>query len=198
MAHLTNAARRTVELARLERENSGASFGPGLFEDLRSEWLSATVSSAFGAEAFFNEFAASKGRDPDGEAWRTGSLGKRAERLLADICDRSQVSSKVKQNIDNLQNLRDAIVHYKTDDAYRYPKTRGGLRFVEQLGLRKNPLVDTTADFFPIRCVSSAYARWSIEAALDYIDEVLRLSTNLGFDRHLRKLRDLLTDIEMK
>jgi hypothetical protein len=81
-----------------------------------------------------------------------------------------------------LLNSRNALVHYKSKWGAEMQDEKSLYAQLERLGLLPPPFATSNTNFFPHRCLSASFASWSVDAAVQFINElykVLQISSPL-------------------
>ncbi len=193
-AHMKNAVKRCKALIDLEQDSSQQSFGDN-FEDYRAEWLSALMSGAASGEAYVNELIDRMGCNPDDVRWKMKALREKTKIFLKVERDLAfNLGRAESKKMQMVLNVRHAIMHFKPffDDQNQISKELEN----ELPILASCKLVDDGAPFFPMRCISSAYAIWATQCVLGFIHIVDEAVSEERYSKHFGVLEAELSAIQ--
>src|SRR6266699_176261 len=215
ISHIFAADFFSQNCAQIEKMYHGI-FSDELFNEHRSYVIEAIFSAVSFLEATINEFLADTLDHPEGEV--VSNLDPTTKTILADmwknnvvrtfsITNKFQVvlavarknlfdsAAPTYQAVDDLIELRNALVHYKpewiessqgTQDQKTAHKFEKRLRGKFPL----NPLTSLGNPFYPDKCLSHGCAEWAVASSLKFIDEFF---SKLGYSYpfvHIRPLKN--------
>lgn len=193
--HLRNAVNRHVALCSLEADDPNVREHE-TFEAIKDEWISCIVSSAAAADAYVNQLAdnlnTQKGLGDSYWQSRNRKLNERLKLLLHEAYDTEiNLGEGVFQQAQLVFDTRNACMHFRP----HYEHEEGQSTELENKLPRRtqNPKFEETAAFFPCRCISSAYAHWAVEAIVNYIEAIDKISEQNNAEKTLGPLRDRIS-----
>jgi len=180
LQHLLGAARFARHVCQVEQANAGKPFGP-FFEELIHLATAAVTLSVASLEAFANELFA------DGTQ-RFPSLSKEILDAVWVLAEQRPFMEKydlaltlhgvppfdkgvpVRQNVDALVHLRNALIHFKPewDDAQvKHKKLSARLRHKFAL----SPFLPAHEPLFPKGCMSHGCAEWAVTSVVGFLTD---------------------------
>ena len=183
LQHLNAAGYFCRRVEALQDEHAGIGWGPHCVE-IQWNFSACVMASIASLEAFCNETVENIGFDEEYHALieRKGLVDKFYFILKLSGKDTLDKGGSSANAIRTLMELRNAFVHFRpewSDKAGRSEKLETKLPKLAQ-----SPFCGPGDQFFPMRCVSSAYAWWAVESTYAFLDD---FSTRIGERLRFRK-----------